>query len=222
MLRQHRAIDAVLCIGRHSTDHVRGVDVLDGKWLLDLLEVSQDLVAHPDTDVLVVARAFARIAQGVGAAVGDDDDCVALGSHELLNISQKLVQVHMHLGDDTEVNDTRRHDCIQSDKATLFTEQLHEADAVGIARRFHISGFDGLFRLADRGVETEGLVHDGQVVVDGLRDADDGALVLHARQQPQDVDGTFLAAIASDDEELAHSGLLEVLRTLPGGVVPCR
>src|SRR5205814_55871 len=85
--------------------------------------------------------------------------------------------------------------------AGIAAHQLHQADAVGNAggldvRRMHRVRGDG-----DGGLEAEGAADIGDVVVDGLRDADDGDGQATAFDLFPNGRGAAHRAVAADGEE---------------------
>mmetsp|Transcript_18879 Transcript_18879/g.40557 ORF Transcript_18879/g.40557 Transcript_18879/m.40557 type:complete len:360 (+) Transcript_18879:328-1407(+) len=211
MLGQDGAVNAVLRVGRNCPDHVSRIDVLDGKRDLLLLEVVQDAVFHPNTNIFLLLWPVAAASETLAAAIGDHNDSVTLPLHDVLTVSQDLAHINVHLGDDAEIDNSRGHDRIQGHEAALLAQQLDHADAVRVASCFDIGRLDGFFRLANSRVKAEGLIHDGQIVVDGLRDADDRAFIVDFLHGIESLHGTLMGAIAAQDEvrpdALAGQGL---------------
>mmetsp|Transcript_105212 Transcript_105212/g.304337 ORF Transcript_105212/g.304337 Transcript_105212/m.304337 type:complete len:556 (-) Transcript_105212:521-2188(-) len=214
VVRQDGAIHAVICVWSHRANHVGRVDILDCKRQLHLLEPIQDLVSQPRADIcelhITACIDFAGAAKHrVPAALGDDDHAVALCLHQADAVLEDLVGRDIHLRQEADVHIPGRQACIHGDKAAMPPHELHQANAISIASRLGVSGLHSLQCLGTRRVEAEGPVEHGDVVVDGLRDADDGALPAELLHCLVSVVGATVRTVAADDKVLPDSLRLE-------------
>mmetsp|Transcript_94249 Transcript_94249/g.211295 ORF Transcript_94249/g.211295 Transcript_94249/m.211295 type:complete len:444 (+) Transcript_94249:396-1727(+) len=99
------------------------------------------------------------------------------------------------------------------------THQLHEAYAIGVANGLNVRGIDRLHGLRARGVEAEGLVEHGHVVVDRLRHADHSALMADRCHGIEALHGAFVGAVSSQHEVLPDVHLCHDLGDLGVGRV---
>jgi hypothetical protein len=226
-VRQQRAVDVVGGVGRHGADHVRRVDVLEGDREAGLLlEMLLDLVGEPEADVeehLVAGRVV-----GVGevhalgdevlaGALGHDDDHVAVVAEALLDELEEAapaVEVEGRLRDEAAVDVAAGERGVHGDEAAVPAHELDDPDAVLGALGLDVRGVDGALRLLHGGVEAEGLVDDGDVVIDGLGHADDGALEAAPLHLLVDGRGALLRAVAADDVHLVDPAVLDAVHDL--------
>mmetsp|Transcript_43182 Transcript_43182/g.128972 ORF Transcript_43182/g.128972 Transcript_43182/m.128972 type:complete len:329 (-) Transcript_43182:712-1698(-) len=211
VLSQGAAVDAVVGVRLDGPHHVRGVYVLDRQRLPLLLEARQDLVTEPRPNVSAVWPLPGIPEERLPAAVCDHDDSVALVAHQVLAVAEHLLQRDLHLGEQADVDVARGQRTLQRQEAAVLTQQLHEADAVSVARRLHVRGVDRLPGLGARRLEAEADVHHGEVVVDGAGDAHAGALVLQLKQRGEELHQALVRTLATEDEELPDLVLLEGL-----------
>ena len=137
-------------------------------------------------------------------AFGHDDDGVIPGNEPSLEMAQEpLIPFHVEglFGDQDEIRITLGEGCRGGDVAGLTPHQFHEADAHGGAFGFHVGALDRLDGLGDGRVETETLLDEHQIVVDGLGDADHADLELSACNLVGDDLGGLHGAVPADDEE---------------------
>lgn len=144
----------------------------------------------------VLARAFSR----------DDDGVPAQFEAPFQRGEQAAVAVQLErrFGDEHEVGLTQGEGGLRRDESGLAAHELDDADAVGRAHGFHMRAADGFGGLVHGGVETKGLRHEIDVVVDGLGDADDGNADVALAYFLGDGGGGLHGAVAADDEEDAH------------------
>ena len=93
-----------------------------------------------------------------------------------LDVLADLLDVEGHLGDQDHVG-AARHAGVQRDPPGVPAHHLDDEGPV-VRLRGRVQPVDGLHRDVDRGVEAEGEVGGVEVVVDGLRYADDVHAVL--------------------------------------------
>mmetsp|Transcript_105213 Transcript_105213/g.304365 ORF Transcript_105213/g.304365 Transcript_105213/m.304365 type:complete len:247 (-) Transcript_105213:1169-1909(-) len=140
LLCEGGAIEAVVSIGGHRSDHVRWVDVLDADREVELLEVARDLVLQVGADVgehLVAAGILLRtiaLQDRVSAPLGDNNDGVLLRLHNLDDVVHQLFLGNVHLGNEAGIHDPGGERRVSGDEATMPAHQLHQADAVRIRR----------------------------------------------------------------------------------------
>ena len=144
----------------------------------------------------MLARAFSR----------DDDGVPAQFEAPFQRGEQAAVAVQLErrFGDEHEIGLTQGESGLRRDESGLAAHELDDADAVGRAHGFHMRAADGFGGLVHGGVETKGLRHEIDVVVDGLGDADDGNADVALAHFLGDGGGGLHGAVAADDEEDAH------------------
>ena len=122
-------------------------------------------------------------------ALGDHHDRRVPGLEPLLDVLADLLDVERLLGDQDHVR-AAGHARVQRDPAGVAAHHLDDQRAV-VALRRGVQPVDRLHRDVHRGVEAERVVGGAEVVVDGLRHADD----LHARlvQPRRDAEGVLAA-----------------------------
>ena len=111
------------------------------------------------------------------------------------------------------------------DETRITAHQLHEADAVGITLRLAMRAADGAHRLGKRGLEAEALVHELEIVVDRLGDADDTDLEVALGHFLHDRLRAAQGAITADDKEDIDAVLdeeVDDVRRLSAARASCR
>mmetsp|Transcript_133084 Transcript_133084/g.315456 ORF Transcript_133084/g.315456 Transcript_133084/m.315456 type:complete len:224 (+) Transcript_133084:2430-3101(+) len=103
---------------------------------------------------------------------------------------------------------------MQGNKTAMPTHELHQANAVRVARGLHVGGINRLLRLTAGSVEAERPVEDGDVIVNGLGHTHHGTLVADLLHGFEGLHGALVRAIASQDEELSHLAALHHLGDL--------
>mmetsp|Transcript_86647 Transcript_86647/g.185657 ORF Transcript_86647/g.185657 Transcript_86647/m.185657 type:complete len:224 (-) Transcript_86647:2338-3009(-) len=145
LLCQPSAVGLVVGVGRHGTDHVGRVDVLDRDREVVLFAVARDLVlqvgAHVGHD-LVPARVplSGALDNGVAAPLRHDNHRPLLLPHQLRYVVEKLVQRGVHLRDEAYIYIPRSQRGRCGDPSAMPAHELDEADAVRIGGRLHVSG----------------------------------------------------------------------------------
>mmetsp|Transcript_133087 Transcript_133087/g.315489 ORF Transcript_133087/g.315489 Transcript_133087/m.315489 type:complete len:442 (+) Transcript_133087:641-1966(+) len=219
VVAQHGAVHTVIGIGRNGPDHVGGVNVFHCEGQLNLLEAFHDLVAKPWPHVgqLFVATTVdlpRALQQGVATPFRHHHQAVALGLHQLQNVPQDLLQADLHLRQHHDVRVARRQARVQGDEARVPPHQLHQAHAVGVAGRLHVSGLDGALCFHTRRVEAEGAVEHRDVVVDGLGDPHHRAVPVLRHHEVGALVGAPVRAVPADDEMRAHPHVHQHLHLL--------
>ena len=197
-------------VGGAGTNGVGGVDVLDRNVFLAGLEVLEDTVLEVLADVLLedvagsVATLFA-FHELLAGAFGDDDNGVALAGGEaaLEGREEAMLAVNGEglLGDEAEVHNGVGEGGVSGDEARVAAHELDEADTIVGAKRLGVGGADGGNGGGHGGLKPEGAANEVEVVVDGLRNADDGNLQATAAALVGDVAGTTEGAIAANRKE---------------------
>ena len=139
-----------------------------------LAQVGADLLgeaAQPDLAAQLLADG-ADVAVLGARALGDDDDAVAAARGvALLDALDDAVDVVRDLGEQDDVG-VARDAGVHRDPARVAAHHLDDHDAL-VRLGGGVQAIDRLGGDGDRGVEAERRLRARQVVVDGLRDADD-------------------------------------------------
>ena len=101
---------------------------------------------------------------------------------------------------EAHVHGPRRQRRVHGDEAGLAAHELDDSHAVERGLGLHGSRLDGLLRLLHGGVEAECFIDVEDVVVDRLRDADDGNLEAAAGALGADRVGPSVAPVTADHE----------------------
>mmetsp|Transcript_56997 Transcript_56997/g.133686 ORF Transcript_56997/g.133686 Transcript_56997/m.133686 type:complete len:218 (-) Transcript_56997:1459-2112(-) len=100
---------------------------------------------------------------------------------------------------------------MQGNETAMPTHELHQANAVRVARGLHVGGINRLLRLTAGSVEAERPVEDGDVIVNGLRYTNHGNLVANLLGTREGLERARLRAIATNHEVLLDILLLQSL-----------
>jgi len=216
--RQAVAQDGVLGVRRQPADRVTRVDVAHVDGRAPGAEVGGDAVFEEQADVgvLDVARGvrlhLVARDQVLAGALGDDDHRVALAFEPPLKHGQQAalaVQLEGLLGDQAVVDLAAGQRRAGGDEARVAAHQLDQPDAVQHRARFRVGDVDHLARGVDGRAVAERARHIENVVVDGLRDADDGERVAQRAGGFVDPVCAALRAVAADGEEEIHAELAQ-------------
>lgn len=228
VLPEESAVDLVVGVGRDGPDDVAGVDVLEGIGNPLGTQMGIDRAPQQGRDVpeLLVAGGVAGggLAQKVLARPlgGHDDGVLAVDEALLQRLEQSPLPFEFEggLGDQHEVHVLHGQGGPCGDEPRLPPHELHEADAVGRAAGLGVGALDGLRGLEHRGLEAEGLGDEVDVVVDGLRDADDRHLQPPLADLLADAQRGLHGAVAADDEQGADVAPLQEVHDFLGGLRP--
>ena len=202
-------------------DGVAGIDVLQHDGHAGRREVAGHGLAEERADVergARVAQVARRVALGVrrrellAAALGDDDDrvrAVAKPSRERRQEAALAGEGERELRDQAEVRLAARDRRVRGDEPGVAPHQLDDADPVVRGERLGVRGVDGGPRVLDGGVEADRLVHERDVVIDGLGNGDDRDLRAAARDLVDDLGGRAQRAVAADGEQRVDRVALE-------------
>ncbi len=143
-------------------------------------------------------------------ALGRDDDRRVVGGKSSLDEGAHLVEIERPLRDENDVG-SPRHAAVQGDPPGMAAHDLNDQHPV-MAFRGGVQPVNRLRGDVDRGVETEGVVRRGEVVVDSLGHSDHGqSLGVQLGGHPQGV-------LPADRDERVHRGGGEVLAHQRGPV----
>mmetsp|Transcript_25219 Transcript_25219/g.72615 ORF Transcript_25219/g.72615 Transcript_25219/m.72615 type:complete len:264 (-) Transcript_25219:355-1146(-) len=174
-----------------------------------------DLVAQEGANVTIdgVARSvfLPRRHELLTRTLRNGDDHEALPCHHLIHVGQDVFELDLHLRDEAEVHDVRGHGRKHGDETRIATHQFHDADTFESAARLDPSIADDLRCLGNCRVEPEGLVEHDDVVVDGLRDADDADELRPLQRGLVEQVPRELCAVPADEE---HDGNTEALHAV--------
>mmetsp|Transcript_47386 Transcript_47386/g.151075 ORF Transcript_47386/g.151075 Transcript_47386/m.151075 type:complete len:348 (+) Transcript_47386:3-1046(+) len=209
LLCQRRTIKAVVGVGRNGADHISRIDVLDGAGNAQRLAVCKNLILDVRANIcehLVAASVGGPVGfqDGVAATLGNDEDPLLLGAHDLGHIVEELVLGDIHLGDEADIHHPRRERGGGGDEAAAAAHELHQADAIRVGRGLHIRGLDGLGCLRRGRIEAEARIEQADVVVDCLGNADDRTLVLNLLHGVEGLHRPLVGSIAAEDEVLPN------------------
>ena len=121
------------------------------------------------------------------------------------------LQFEGDFGDEGEVDFVRGEHGGAGDEAGVAAHELDEADAVAGALGLGVGALDGVDGGGEGGLVAEAFVHVHDVVVDGLRDADDGDGAAALLRLAGDVERAAERAIAADDEEDIDAEVVEAV-----------
>ena len=158
-------------------------------------------------------------------AFGDDDHRVPPLQHAAVQIGQQpafAFKFEWHLGNQREVHFLAGQGGARGDEAGVAAHQLHDADAVGHAVRFHVGAVDDFLGFLNRREVAEGTVHVLHIVVDCFRDADDRDRQLAPLNLVNDGVRAALGAVAAHGEQDADAALLEEVDNNVGTDGPAR
>mmetsp|Transcript_13527 Transcript_13527/g.34420 ORF Transcript_13527/g.34420 Transcript_13527/m.34420 type:complete len:333 (-) Transcript_13527:608-1606(-) len=213
-LGEEAAVEGVGGVGGDGADHVGRVDVFQVRFDLVVVEVLGDFRFHPQPDV-----GEDRVPRGVllggvrgeevhSRALRDDDDAVLLALEEVGDVPQQsalALELEGDLGDEAEVDLSRREGGLHGDVARVAAHEFDEADAVEGGGGLDFRGGDGHLGFFDGGVEAEGFVDERDVVVDGFGDADDGDFEAPFHDFFVELDGAAVGAVAADDVDVVEA-----------------
>ena len=111
---------------------------------------------------------------------------------------------------------------VSGDEARVAAHELDEADTIVGAKRLGVGGADGGNGGGHGGLKPEGAANEVEVVVDGLRNADDGNLQATATALVGDVAGTTEGAIAANREEDVDAHALKGVNHADGVLLAAR
>ena len=205
-------------LGRDAPDHVARVEVLDVDFLADLLEMLVDFFGEELADVVLqdvaarVATFFLVLEEFLTGAFGDHDHGVSLAARiAALERLEKPFEREGDFGHEAEVHDGGGEGCVGGDKAGVAAHEFYEPEPVEGAVRFVVGAGNHVGCAEHRGLETECLVDEVQVVVDGLGNADDRDGLLSLLDFFGNRVGAAEGAVTADAEEHvdveAHQGI---------------
>ena len=134
-----------------------------------------------------------------------------LASIRCFSASEKCVELEGHLRDKREVHVLACDGGAGRDEASVATHEFHEPDAAGHAARLGVRAIEHPRGFFDGAEESECARDEADVVVDGLRHADDGERVAAAARFLVEIVRAALRAVATDGEENVHAARDEVV-----------
>lgn len=215
------AEDGIGALGGDTAHGVARVKVLDVDFLAHLFEVFLDFERQEFTNVFLedvaacVAAFFLAVEQVLACAFGDGEHGMRLAAvvavFERLEEPVLAFEREGDFGDEAEVHDGGGKCRIGGDKSGVTAHELHEAEPVKGAIRLVVGARDDVGRAEHGGLETERAVDEVQIVVDGLRDADDRDGLLALFDFLRDGVRAAKRAVAADAEQhidvQAHQGV---------------
>ena len=141
-------------------------------------------------------------------------------SSRSLQRRQEPLERERHLGNQAEVHVVVDQGRIRRDEPGIAAHELHESDPV--ARRFclGVGRRRRAPRLGDRRLESKRSLHERNIVVDRLRDADDADLQATPRRFLADLLCPAQRPVAADREEDPDPELLQVVHHFGGSWGP--
>src|SRR5208283_4383083 len=177
VLTQHQAKSGVVRTRRHAPNCIAWVNVFKVEFRASLLEMLNNLVLEIQSHVTEpnVSRRvplFCSLNKILPRAFGYDDHGMAAMPQPVFQRSKKCFYREPNLGNEAEVDVVRGNRCECRNKSGLSPHQLYEPDPVSRSEGFRMSSIDGPSCFAHSRDKTEGHVHSGDVIVNGLRDTD--------------------------------------------------
>mmetsp|Transcript_86647 Transcript_86647/g.185656 ORF Transcript_86647/g.185656 Transcript_86647/m.185656 type:complete len:395 (-) Transcript_86647:349-1533(-) len=204
VLRRSSTQNIVVGIGLDCAHSVGWINVFDGQGLAFLLETCKDLVLEPKADIHVLQIHSRGAGQRVLATLRNDHHSIALGAHERLAMVQDLIEADLHLWHQADVHVSCGQGSLHCEETAALAWQLHEADAIGVARSLNIGRVYGVAGLCAGSAKAQGPFHHREVVVDGNGKSHTSAIVLLSIERREDLQDSPMGAIAPQREEVAH------------------
>jgi hypothetical protein len=148
------------------------------------------------------------------ASFGHHDHGVAPAFDPLLQQRQESLEAERDLGNQTEVHLAVDQDGKGRDEPRVAAHELHQSDPVARGFRFRVGRASRSPRLGDGGLESKGLLHERDVVVDGLGNADHADLEAPPPRLVADRLRTAQRPVAADDEQDADLQVFQRLHHL--------
>mmetsp|Transcript_24544 Transcript_24544/g.56581 ORF Transcript_24544/g.56581 Transcript_24544/m.56581 type:complete len:418 (-) Transcript_24544:992-2245(-) len=206
ILRQNCAIDAVIGVLGNCPDHVGRVQVLHSQRQLQLLELVNNLLFQPKTNVDWCLCGISGFASDLFAyTIGDNNDCIALRLHEVDNVARHLVKVNPHLWQQAQVHIASGKTGSHADVAGCASHELHQTKAVSIAHRLGVCGVYRLPCFSTCCVEAARLVQQRNIVFSTGRYCHNRTLPLRNVHSICRGLGCLQCAIAANDEVLPYT-----------------
>src|SRR5664280_2850685 len=127
-----------------------------------------------------------------------------------------------HLGYEGEVHFLAGQGGARGDKTRVAPHDLHNADSVQHAMRFHMGRVDHFLGLLDRGEVAKRTIHVLHVIVDGLGNSDHRNLELATLDFLNHTVGPALRPVAADREQDVDAALLQKIDNDVGADGPAR
>ncbi len=123
--------------------------------------------------------------------------------------SARPFELEGHLGDEHVIDIAARQRGIAGDEARIAAHEFHQPHAVHRARCLDVGTLDGLHGGCKGRLEAEAFVEKHNVVVDGLRNADDRLFQPATLDFLHDLGRAPQRAVPADDEEDVHLHVLQ-------------
>ena len=130
--------------------------------------------------------------------------------------------MNLNLRNQAEVDMVRGNRCVGCNKTRLSPHQFYEPDPVSRSEGFRVSGIDRPSRFANCRDKTEGHVHRGDVIVDGLRDSDNRDLQIASADLLCNGPCSSECSVSTDSEQDAQIHAFERVDHLPDILRPAR
>jgi hypothetical protein len=226
--REEIAEQRVFTVRRAAADLVARVKVTHHYRDAFRLKKRLDLLAHERADVVELHVAGGVARAGVGGeqilprAFRDGDDGVRFREHPLLQRGKKGVEPKRHLRDKRKVHILARDDRCGGDEARVATHEFHQPDAIRHAARLGVRAIEHAHRFLHRAEKSERARDEADVVVDGLRHADDRQRAAALARFLVEIICAALRAVAAHGEEDVHPARDEILHGSPDVHRPAR
>ena len=136
---------------------------------------------------------------------------VRFGEHPLLQCGEKCFELEGHLRDEREIHVLACDGGASRDEPSVATHEFHETNAAGHAACLGMRAIEHARGFFDGAEESECARDEANVVVDGLRHADDGERVAAAARFLVEIVRAALRAIAPNGEEDVYAARDEVV-----------
>ena len=221
------AVDAIRGRCQYAADDIARIDIFQRDFAIGALVVVGDAFAQEHADILQLRIAALVGARGVGVvghqllgrAFRDYDHGVAFACQYPIEIAEHAAfafQSSLDLGDEHQVHVGGCECCLTGDETGVPPHQFDQADAVARPHCFDARAAYHVHRRRIRAFEAKAAIDEMDVVVDGLRHADDrdlqAAPFYFRRELHRCADG----AVAADHEQDVDGVGLEIVDHFAG------
>ena len=135
----------------------------------------------------------------LASAFRDANDAVTLSLKRGVDLFRQLLKSELNFWDQADVHDAACHTCLHCNKSRLPTHQVDEPQTPERGTGFHLSSQQRSLRLVNRGFESEALVDEEDVIVDGFRNTNNRTHYTATNALFVDSIGSCVASVTADD-----------------------